>query len=158
MNKANNVGTSTTKNILKMMYDGKIRKITDKCLLLPDNSLFNLETNEIIALNYKYVIVKGYTNNKFIYVRHGMNCDIYNVSGKLILKIHSPVKPRIEMISSCEYILVTKRFVYVYNSNIEDITKQLEYTNIFVDTTHNKVEIAYIEDDNIRIINLDIKM
>lgn len=148
----------TTKNILKMMYDGKIRKITDKCLLLPDKSLFNLETNEIITLNYKHVRIEGYTNNKFIYVRHGMYGDIYNVNGKLILKIYSPVKPRIEMISNCEYILVTRRFVYVYNSNIEAITKQLEYTNIFVDTTCNKVEIAYIEDGNIRVINLDIKM
>lgn len=149
--------TNTTKNILKMVYGGKIRKITDKCILLPDNSLFNLETSEIITLNYKFVKLEGYTNNKFIYARHGMCCDIYNVDGKLILKINSPVKPRIEKISSCEYILVTKRFVYVYNSNIKDITKQLEYTNIFIDTTRNKVELAYIENSNIRVINLDIK-
>lgn len=152
------INVDTTKNILKMMYDGKIKSITDKCLLLPDNSLFNLDTNEIITLDENTLRVEGYANNKFIYARHRGYVAVYNVNGKLILTMQSIVKPRVEAISGCEYILITKRFVYVYNSNIEAITKQIKYTNIFIDMTRHKVDIAYLEDDNLRVITLDIKL
>lgn len=59
--------SDTAKNILKMMYDGKLRKITDKCLLLPDKSLFDLDTHEIRNLNDRVGRISGYDNMKFMH-------------------------------------------------------------------------------------------
>lgn len=154
----NNMDECTTKNMLKMMYDGKIRKITDKCLLLPDKSLFNLETSEIISFEESIYRLEGYANKKFICLSYRLGKKIYNESGKLLIKIADSAKPNIYKISSCEFIIISEDFIYVYNSNIQAITKQLKYTNVFIDATKRKVDITYLHDNKLHIIKLDITM
>lgn len=145
----------TTKNMLKMMYDGKIRKITDKCLLLPDNSLFNIDGNKIINLSERVYRVEGYNNFKFAYARCGNKSVVCNVDGDIILHTRDYVKPRIYKISSCEYIIITSSYVFIYNTNIEALTKVLKYNNIFIDIVNKNISLSYME-NNIHMIKLDI--
>lgn len=145
----------TTKNILKMMYDGKIRKITDKCLLLPDNSLFNIDGNKIINLSERVYRVEGYNNLKFVYARCGNKSVVCNVDGDIILHTRDCVKPRIYKISSCEYIIITNIYVFIYNTNVKGLTKVLKYTNIFIDNDNKNISLSYME-NNIHMIKLNI--
>lgn len=148
--------SDTAKNILKMMYDGKLRKITDKCLLLPDKSLFNLDTHEIRNLNDRVGRISGYDNMKFMHAVQARTSILYDEYGNLIVHIDECAKPKIYKISSCEYIIISKEYMYVYNYNIKAITKQIKHTNVFIDRTERKISLAYIDNGVIRTIKLDI--
>lgn len=148
--------SNTAKNVLKMMYDGKLRKITDKCILLPDKSLFNLDTHEIKVLDDKVGRISGYDNMKFIHALQVRTSILYDEYGNLIARINECAKPKIYRISSYEYAILSKEYMYVYNYNIKAITKQIKHTNVFIDRTERKISLTYIDNGVIRTIKLNI--
>lgn len=148
--------SDTAKNVLKMMYDGKLRKITDKCILLPDKSLFNLDTHEIKVLDDKVGRISGYDNMKFIHALQVRTSILYDEYGNLIARINECAKPKIYRISSYEYAIIGKGYMYVYNYNIKAITKQIKHTNVFIDKTERKISLTYIDNGVIRTIKLNI--
>lgn len=152
------------KNMLRMMYNGKFKKITSKLIYLPDDKFFNTETGSFIDLNINETKwrkdVQGYQDADFLYIGISSGDTVYNndATVQIMHRSHRGEKPKVHKISQCEWLITYKENnghkAVVYNDAVKAVTKRMNCFNMLRDS--DSIILTYMENNNLMKINLKI--